>query len=171
MQPTRKRWTKPSGVFVYKLNVDASFLSTQTKGGVGGVIRDARGHFVAAFAKPLAHAASPKQSELLAIREGFDLLRSLNLHNVIIESDSMEAIAEACAPDYDLLANGAIIDDIKQTWSHLNNVKLQHCPRSCNAVAHRLAATGFESCSGTTWIGQAPSLVLDVLNFDCNHSS
>lgn len=126
----RKRWSRPSGEHVYKINVDAAFLPNQTRGGVGGVVRDASGRFVAGFAKPIAYAASPKQSELLAIREGFDLLLSLNLQNVIIESDSMEA-TKAQASYYDLLANGGI-----SMTSREHGISFQMC--SCSIVLDRV---------------------------------
>ncbi|KAL6221117.1 hypothetical protein ACLB2K_008869 [Fragaria x ananassa] len=72
-------------VGAYKLNVDAAFSPTQTRGGVGSVITDSSGTFVAAFMRP---TASPKQCELMATREGLD---SLQYHKVTIKSDSTEA--------------------------------------------------------------------------------
>ncbi|XP_024172294.1 uncharacterized protein LOC112178371 [Rosa chinensis] len=97
----------------FKLNVDAAFLPHQTKGGIGGVIRDATGQFFAAFAGPIAHTASLKQCELLAIRAGLDLVQALQLQKVIVESDCMEAVVEVQTRDHALLANGGLVDDIK----------------------------------------------------------
>ncbi|XP_062005868.1 uncharacterized protein LOC133723047 [Rosa rugosa] len=68
---------KPPVYGSLKLNVDASFLPNQTTGGVGGVLRNDTGQVLAAFAGPIMHAASPKQSELYAIRAGLDLVNTL----------------------------------------------------------------------------------------------
>ncbi|XP_062021145.1 uncharacterized protein LOC133737643 [Rosa rugosa] len=139
-----KVW-EPAAYGALKLNVDAAFLPQHTKGGIGGVIRDAQGKFVAAFASPVAHTASPKQCELIAIRAGLDLLHSLRIQHVIVESDCMEAIAEIQCRDHTFLANGGLIDDIKHAAAQVHSIQIRHTPRSCNRVAHRLAAIGFEA--------------------------
>ncbi|XP_062005870.1 uncharacterized protein LOC133723052 [Rosa rugosa] len=164
---TRQKWV-PATNGCYKLNVDAAFMHNQNNGGIGGVIRDATGQFVAAFARPVPCTASPKQCELLAIREGIDLLYSLQLNEVTIESDCMEAIQEIHCPDYELLANGSIVDDIHRTWGKLKGVHFDYTPRSCNRVAHRLAAIGFEATQDVVWTSQAPESIFDVLDKDCN---
>ena len=107
-KPKMKFWN-PARDGAYKLNVDAAFLQSQNQGGTGGVLRDHSGKFVAAFASPIMHAASAKQSELRALLNGLDFLYSLQVHNVIIECDCTEAISEATIRDSSLLANGALI--------------------------------------------------------------
>ncbi|XP_050378457.1 uncharacterized protein LOC126795734 [Argentina anserina] len=140
-----KRWQAPAGDHSFKLNVDVAFLPEQTRGGIGGVIRDTRCQCVAAFAKPIEFTSSAKQCELVAIRASMDILQSLILQHVLVESDSLEATAEARVGNFDLLANGGIIRDIQDTWTCLTAVELQHCSRNYNSVAHRLAAIGFDS--------------------------
>ncbi|XP_062020952.1 uncharacterized protein LOC133737412 [Rosa rugosa] len=161
----RAKWKPPTSGF--KLNVDAAFLPNQTNGGIGGVLRDSTGQFRATFFQPVMFAASPKQCELLAIRAGLDLLSSCGIHNVSVESDCMEAVSEANCRNYDLLANGGIVDDIHEVWSRLQGVTISHTPRTCNVVAHRLAALGFENPIGAVWFDQAPSYISDVLQHDC----
>ncbi|KAL6181912.1 hypothetical protein ACLB2K_048560 [Fragaria x ananassa] len=106
------------------LNADAAFLPSQHKGGTGGVLRDAAGNFIVVFTTSISHTASPKQCELLAIRKGMDLLYSLQTCNVQIRSDCQEATAEVKIPDYELLANGGIVDDIRLVQHKLGNVSL-----------------------------------------------
>ncbi|XP_062020887.1 uncharacterized protein LOC133737321 [Rosa rugosa] len=161
----RPKW-KPDEHGALKLNVDAAFLSSTTKGGVGGVLRDASGRFVAAFASPVGHAASPKQCELMAIRAGLDLLVSLQVQQVVVESDSTMAIAEALCSDYTLLANGGLIDDIRCSMQKIPSICLEYQPRSSNMVAHRLAGIGFETGNSCVWLGLALACIRDVLNHD-----
>ncbi|XP_024178139.1 uncharacterized protein LOC112184080 [Rosa chinensis] len=161
----RAKWKPPTSGF--KLNVDAAFLPNQTTGGIGGVLRDSTGQFRAAFFQPEMFVASPKQCELLAIRASLDLLSSCGIHDVSVESDCMEAVSEANCRNYDLLANGGIVDDIHAVWSKLQGVTISHTPQTCNAVAHRLAALGFENPIGAVWFDQAPSSIHDILQHDC----
>ncbi|XP_062007070.1 uncharacterized protein LOC133724375 [Rosa rugosa] len=163
----QKAW-RPAAQGSLTLNVDAAFLPDQHHGGIGGVLRDCRGRFIAAFARPIPYTASPKQCEMLAIREGLDLLLSLQQKNVVLQSDCAEAITEIQSPDHSCLANGGLIDDIKQVCHQLEGIQLIHTPRSCNGVAHRLAALGFEASHASVWLYQAPACLLDVLHHDCN---
>ncbi|KAL6132431.1 hypothetical protein ACLB2K_064674 [Fragaria x ananassa] len=143
-----------------KLNVDAAFLPNHTQGGTGGIIRDFNGSFVAAFANPIPHTASPKQVELFALRDGLDLLYSLQLQNAVIESDCTEAnqaINEASSRNHDYLANGGLVDDN------------QAAMRQDHVVAHRLASIGFESDQGSVWLEQTPNCIHAVMEHDSNH--
>ncbi|XP_062005807.1 uncharacterized protein LOC133722984 [Rosa rugosa] len=166
-QMQQKVW-KPAAQGRLTLNVDAAFLPNQHHGGIGGVLRDCQGRFIAAYARPIPYTASPKQCEMLAIREGLDLLQSLQQQNVLIQSDCSEAVAEIQCDDHSLLENGGLIDDIKQVWHQLEGIQLMHTPRSCNGVAHRLAAIGFELEHASVWLHHAPEFLRDVLHYDCN---
>ncbi|XP_024175552.1 uncharacterized protein LOC112181445 [Rosa chinensis] len=157
----------PTGAF--KMNMDASYLSNQTKGGIGGVLRTETGQVVAAFASPIPHLASLKQGELYAIRAGVDLVKSLQLQQVVIESDCTKAIVDASCPDHSLLENGGLIDDIKRAMAEIPHVQLCYAPRSCNMVAHRLAGIGFESIQRIVWRNHTPECILDVVTYDCHH--
>ena len=167
-QSKLKFW-KPAMNGAFKLNVDAAFLADQNQGGTGGVLRDHSGKFVAAFASPIMHSASAKQSELRAILDGLDFLYSLQIHNVVIESDCTEAISEANARDSSLLANGALIEDIQTAMNRLQSTSIAYVPRDCNRVAHRLASIGFEATDSFTWFDQVPECIHDVMQHDCRH--
>ncbi|XP_024199929.1 uncharacterized protein LOC112203151 [Rosa chinensis] len=168
-QKQPKRFWKQAAFGVLKMKVDASFLSSQSKGGVGGVLRTDNGRVVAAFAGPIPHMASPKQGELYAIRAGLDLINSLQLQQVVIESDCTEAITEASCEDHTLLANGGLIDDIQSAMATIPQVQLCYAPRSCNRIAHRLAGIGFEATHHIVWLDQTPECITDVITYDCNH--
>ncbi|XP_024178250.1 uncharacterized protein LOC112184214 [Rosa chinensis] len=163
----QKTW-KPVAQGSLTLNVDAAFLLDHHQGGIGGVLRDYQGRFKAAFACSIPYTASPKQCEMLAIRKGLDLLHSLQEQNVVVQSDLSEAIAEIQVEDHNLLANGGLIDDIKQIWQKLRGIQLVHTPRNCNQVAHRLVAIGFEATHAFVWLHHALDCILVVLNYDCN---
>ncbi|XP_024196019.1 uncharacterized protein LOC112199205 [Rosa chinensis] len=108
-----KHWTPPSSNQL-KINVDGAFLPSNDIGGIGGVIRRSDGSFVAAFSKYVQHVSSPKQLELLAIREGPDFLKQRGLHDVCLESDCQVAIQQIEEEDFDLNKNANLLLDIQQ---------------------------------------------------------
>jgi hypothetical protein len=59
-----------------KLNVDGAFLSSSNCGGLGVVVKNHNGQFLASFAKPVHHVISAYQIELLSIREALYFLSS-----------------------------------------------------------------------------------------------
>ncbi|KAL6217476.1 hypothetical protein ACLB2K_010693 [Fragaria x ananassa] len=163
---TVKKVWKPASNGNMILNVDTAFLPNQHREGIGGVLRDAAGNFIAAFTRSISHTASPKQCELLAIREGMDMLYSLQTCNVQIHSECQEAVAEVKTPDYELLANGGIVDDIRLVQQKLMNVCLKHTPRTCNIIAHRLAAIAFKDNLTCTWLDYPPDCITDILQIE-----
>ena len=71
--------------------------------------------------------------------------------------------------DYDLSALGAIFKDIKfQLHVGFSGVSIVSCPRSCNVVAHSLAAYGAKLEAGISeiWLGQFPDFVNDAVAGD-----
>ncbi|KAL6140798.1 hypothetical protein ACLB2K_059091 [Fragaria x ananassa] len=114
--PTVKKklkW-KPAEDGYYKLNVDGSYLPQKTNGGVGGVVQNSQGKFMAAFAKPMLFMASVKQVELSAIKEGQLLVKSMQLNNVLVETDCSEAVSAIRAIQHETMEEAGLIDDIKE---------------------------------------------------------
>ncbi|XP_061999226.1 uncharacterized protein LOC133716541 [Rosa rugosa] len=163
----KKTW-KPDPEKRWKLNVDGSFLPNQTKGGLGGVLRDGDGCFKATFTQPVHHVDSAKQVELLAIKEGWQLLQSLKVQSVVIESNCLEVTLDIENQRYDLIDYSAIIDDIRMTMVCFPGVQICFAPRTCNAVAYRLASIAFDDNYTSVWIDKVPECILDVLQSDCN---
>ncbi|KAI5335568.1 PREDICTED: retrotransposon unclassified [Prunus dulcis] len=64
-----QRWTKPPMRHL-KINVDGAWNTTTKSGGVGVVIRDSAGAFIAGRARKFDNVFSALQSEALAAREG-----------------------------------------------------------------------------------------------------
>ncbi|XP_024200296.1 uncharacterized protein LOC112203585 [Rosa chinensis] len=131
-----KQTWKPATEGRIKLNVDGSFIPSMQRGGAGGVIREEKGLFIAAFAHTMPHVASAKQSELFAVREGLDLVRSLNLQNVTLESDCLEAVQLITSEDHDFDEQRDVLDDIAVLVNALPSVEIKHASRTCNNVAH-----------------------------------
>lgn len=95
------------------LNVDATFLSNQHHGGIGGILRDSAGNLKADFSRPILYTASPKLCELQA-------------KDVYVHSDCLEAIAEMKAQDHRRMEDSMMILNLVN--SKLVNVQIMHTP-------------------------------------------
>ena len=81
-------WKKPqAGVF--KINTDGATGGDGRRSSIGVVIRDSRGEVAAALCRVLPGCFSVDETEALAIEVGVMLARELDLHQVIVESDSL----------------------------------------------------------------------------------
>ncbi|XP_075080492.1 uncharacterized protein LOC142165992 [Nicotiana tabacum] len=96
----KKSWTPyqrtPKGWF--KLNIDASFNKNLQKCGLGGVIRNANGHWIVGYAKS-AHARGSLHSEIKALLAGLKTTLNWGMFPLQIETDSTEVVnapTEAC---------------------------------------------------------------------------
>ena len=59
---------------------------------IGVVIRDSRGEAVAALCRVLPDCFSVDETEVLAVEARILLARELDLHQVIVESDSLSVV-------------------------------------------------------------------------------
>ncbi|XP_061993589.1 uncharacterized protein LOC133711495 [Rosa rugosa] len=169
-QPPPKPTWQPAEDNNPQLNVDGAFVPQLARGGTGGVLRDSQGRFMAAFAHAVPHTSSAKQTELMAIKQGLAFVKGLNLQQVTIESDCLDAVQLILKKDHELDELGALVDDILHQLLSLPQVRIQHAKRTCNAIAHKLAAYAFDSVlSNMVWTNRLPECISDVLQYDSAH--
>jgi hypothetical protein len=77
-------------------------------------------------------------AEAEALRHGLLLTESLGCSLVVVESDCLELV-EACSGAELWGPYTPILDDCFQIGQRLGTLKIQHCPREVNMVAHNLA--------------------------------
>ncbi|XP_024156008.1 uncharacterized protein LOC112163991 [Rosa chinensis] len=118
---SRPIW-KPAARGQWKLKVDGSFVPQIPHGGVGGILRDDTGKFKAAFIFPIQSVASAKQVELCAIKEGLEILKALQISNVVIETDCLEAVSDIADRHFTHINAEGLIDDIRSNLALLSNV-------------------------------------------------
>lgn len=70
-----------------KLNTDGASKGNPEEARHGGAIRDDKGNLIAIFHNHLANATK-NMTELMAVEQGLEILRDLNMKNSIIEVDS-----------------------------------------------------------------------------------
>lgn len=142
----QKQW-KPADHGSVKMNVDGSFIAGASKGGVGGILRNDTGTFMAAFAVPVHALASAMQIELLAMQEGIKILKRQQYSKAVLETDCLQAILAIRQPQFTYLGVDAILQHIRMELASCPWIEMQFTPRECNQLAHRLAVIGYESQS------------------------
>lgn len=125
------RWEAP-GTGYYKLNIDGSARDNINTG--GGVIRDSAGRMIAGFSS-MYGTGTNTHAEFLALQEGLDLCRNLQIDSLYIESDSavvVQAIHKGKVDNWRLfyLVNRCLD-------SFANRYHIDHMYRQKNTVADR----------------------------------
>lgn len=132
-------------------------------GGVGAVIRDWKGNFIAAGARKREGIGTALQVELLAVLEGLWLVASLGLTKVVVESDSSLAIAATKEPRRDLLEYGLMAEDVLQEAASFAHIEFMYASRTCNGLAHQIAQVATAIGSELVWFDEPSDFIQDLL--------
>ncbi|XP_070665213.1 uncharacterized protein [Malus domestica] len=120
------RWTKPHPGFL-KVNVDGAWSDQRKLGGVGIVICNELGAFVAARSLRFGFVFSALHVEALAAREGLSLMTERGLlHSIIIESDSLQIVRSLLGNSSDMSVIGHIAEDSKAALLGIIGVLVTH---------------------------------------------
>ena len=82
------RWNKPPYNWT-KLNVDAAIFNNGSSTGLGCILRDHEGTFLAARSVNKQIRLQPREAKALSVREALHWIRIQSLSNVIVEMDSL----------------------------------------------------------------------------------
>ena len=139
---TVQKWQRPAQNFL-KINCDASFRRETGDGGWGFIIRDEDGDMISAGRGRLSHILDPFQAEVVACLQALQAAIDLGISRVHLETDAVQVQQAVESQRWDLSMAGGLIREIKELVS-LNcvEIKIRAVPRSCNRVAHDLAALG-----------------------------
>ncbi|KAM2005061.1 hypothetical protein ACFX15_000290 [Malus domestica] len=77
---------------ILKINVNGAWDERNRLGGVGIIIRDYLGSFVAARSTRFPFVFSPQQAEALATREGVFLTSEMSFNGIVIEDHSLQIV-------------------------------------------------------------------------------
>jgi ribonuclease HI len=136
--PQAPVWSPPPEGMVV-INVDAALFSSTSRMGVGVVIRDHNGKFLAACSQVLHEVTSPELAEALAVRRAVTLAGEEGLDRIILMSDCLTVIQRINSSGRDRSLVGVVVEDIKTLATSLSSVTFHHISRLCNNSAHLLA--------------------------------
>ncbi|XP_028778309.1 uncharacterized protein LOC114734823 [Neltuma alba] len=135
------QWVPPEEGSV-RVDVDASVLENG-QAACGGVIRDEGGRWIAGFKRGLGVLPSTI-AELLAIHTGLEVCRSLNLPNIQLCSDSLEAINMLARPNGGDHPFYNEIEEVKSLLYEWHNVRIGYSNRDSIGCADNMARTGHQ---------------------------
>jgi hypothetical protein len=126
-----------------KVNIDGSFKPNKLSGGWGAVLRDADGDVIACFAGFIPNLQNAFQAEALAAEHALKIAQAFGMGRVCLETDALLLKNALEDNRTDLSCAGMVIEQIKAyACSNFSAFKVLYCPRTCNCVAHALAAKG-----------------------------
>nr|GMD20329.1 uncharacterized protein LOC109155154 [Ipomoea batatas] len=154
LQPSQIKWTKPPHGWT-KLNVNAPINKELKTIGLGFILRNDNGGFVAAKEKMWQGLYNAKEAEALAVREALSWIKELNIDHVQVETDALLVIQglqkNSCISSFDL-----ILEDIHKLASHFRCISFMFAKRSANSTAHLLAREAVFKVDCIVWATTPP---------------
>ncbi|CAI9755784.1 unnamed protein product [Fraxinus pennsylvanica] len=163
--PGEDKW-KPPPVGYFKLNVDAAIFENQGKAGLGLVIRDELGSFVAARIVPVQGIVDPLIAEALGVREALSWIKSSSFEVRTVELDALMVYTALQNKGVDNSYFGAIIEECRLLARDLPNLNFHWVRRLANQVAHTLAKAAYSFHDRVGWSYFPPLFISNVLLAD-----
>ncbi|KAF7821947.1 ribonuclease H [Senna tora] len=133
-------WVKPVAGTI-KINTDGSALGNPERAGFGGVCRDEKGHWHCGFSGSIGQSTN-MLAELAAIRAGLQIGSGMSGGNIVLETDSLEAIRLIEKENSHYHIYGAIIEDIQVMFQTYPRWRITHVLREGNQCADFMAKLG-----------------------------
>ncbi|KAB2619858.1 hypothetical protein D8674_037424 [Pyrus ussuriensis x Pyrus communis] len=158
-----QKWRKPEKGWL-KCNFDGAWDEHGAVGGVGIVLRDGVGEFVAAAALKVEGISSAFLAETIVAREVALFVQQWRLQKVILKGDALLVIATI---QNDLDVNhgplGHVLSDIHMLLQPFQQWKAHFVRRDANNVAHRLARRGLTLEQSVSWFEEPPDVIFYLL--------
>jgi ribonuclease HI len=157
------RWEKPQMGWM-KLNVDGSYDSNSSKGGIGVVLRDSVGTVIFSACGFLERCSSPLESELLACKEGINLALQWTLLPIILESDCLIAVNMIQSVKKEMSQLAYLVRDIRELMMGGRDIRVSKIQRSQNNVSHFLANRGRTNSCSVFWPDESCNLISQTVH-------
>ncbi|XP_073271498.1 uncharacterized protein [Primulina huaijiensis] len=131
------RWTKPPDPSM-KCNVDATLFKEYQAVGFGAVVRDSVGVFMVSKTNVNYGLFEVKEAGVLALLDAIYWTTSLELQDVIFETDSKTVVNAITLENVDYTEFGSITSCCQILDAH-PSFKIQHVRRQANMMAHSFA--------------------------------
>jgi ribonuclease HI len=132
------RWSPPPEGTVY-INCDAALFSSSRRMGLGVVIRNHIGQYVAACRELHEKVTTPEVVEAMALRRALSLAGDEGFSKIMVVSDCLSLVQRVLAPSMDRSSVGVVVQDIKALAQDFEAFSLSHVFHQFNESAHILA--------------------------------
>ncbi|KAL6144452.1 hypothetical protein ACLB2K_055145 [Fragaria x ananassa] len=159
---TMHAWKKPPEIF-FKLNVDGTRVSLTGKIGAGGVIRNHYGDWISGFQINLG-VGEILDAEAWGLFQGLKLAVSLNINNLIIESDSAILVQLMNNSEFGNHPLGSLLQGCSSLMNkmEMESATLSHIFRECNSTTDALAKCSISHELGLVCVDSPPAHVVDA---------
>jgi len=157
----KQTWSPPAEG-ILKVNVDGSFLPGSSKGSWGFVIRSHEGAVVMAGAGSPGPVHDALMAETLACKYAMEAAVQLGIAHVALETDSSQLKDALVSSELDLSVVWGLFQELRSSASDdFISFSVTKIHRSCNSLAHELAAMGQSWDPGQYhhWIDPLPEFV------------
>ncbi|XP_031107784.1 uncharacterized protein LOC116012393 [Ipomoea triloba] len=120
------------------MNTDATLDANHNVMGLGWVLRDHLGVFLAAKAMRISGNYSVQEAEAMCVREAMSWLKGTGMGNVDVETDR-QLVYYALSWNPFISAFGFFIDDVREVASTIEGVDFCFVKRSANRATHIVA--------------------------------
>lgn len=163
-KPKPARWSAPMANFV-KINTDGAFRELTKSGGWGFIMRNDKGVPLAAGYGHNQGISSALHAEANAFIQAIRCASQLGCSRVQLETDASILNKAISSNEYDVSYLGVLFREIKALLGNAFDViKISVCNRSCNIVAHELAALGalLGDDNQVFWVVDLPQFVNEL---------
>jgi hypothetical protein len=152
-------WTPPPEGWVM-INVDAAIFEGVNQMGLGLVIRNHNGEFIAAVRQGFGGITNPELAESIAFRHAVQFASKLPYNQIMVALDCLSLINKLQARSRDRSHTGIVVEDIKQL-GRASSVAFSftHVSRICNQVAHVLVKSASTLCE-SVWLDVPPNFIV-----------
>jgi ribonuclease HI len=156
------KWEPPPENML-KMNWDAGINKTGGLVGIGLIVRDFRDSCLAAQSLSLEAHTKAATAEALAAVHAIMFCKELGLSNIILEGDALQVITAIGEEGPCFNSFGHLIECIHHEQCELERVRFIHVRREANNAAHLLAQLATTHVTLSTWLGNAPPSVGDIV--------
>ncbi|EPS74435.1 hypothetical protein M569_00324, partial [Genlisea aurea] len=165
-----ERWTPPLQS-IYKVNFAGSvFWDADACGvGVGVVIRDWKGEFVAALAKFLPELIDPSTACFFAVKCAIEFADECCFSHIVVEGEApstiiheLQSILEGPSPEPST-ARSLILREAKGRMMQLSSCVFSAVKTSANVAAHKVAEYARNVVDEQVWLMEGPDFLIDIL--------
>lgn len=138
----KQKWSRPPSDFI-KINCDGAFAQEHLTGGWGYVMRGPDGQFIGSGYGRLNNVMEASHAEVIAALQALQRASDMGMQNVILETDAAAVVDAVNSHQLDRGSASGLLWELKESLCcNFRCNRIVFNPRSCNQVAHSLAASG-----------------------------
>jgi hypothetical protein len=146
-----------------KLNWDANLNVKDGRVGIGLITKDSQGNRLAVRSLSLEVQTDVAGTEVMATANAIIFCKEMGYNNVIFEGDALQVIKAIETEGPCMSSYGHLIDCIRGELCSFENACFIHVSREANNAAHTLAKLATTHVTLSTWRGDVPPSVGDIV--------